>query len=534
MESRIFTTFANRKNTAMRIFLSIISIIMYVASWGQAANLHDAIDSLDGLINRRGDFMEKHRHCIDSIEREISHASNSIDLAFAYKTIADSFRRYNIDSAIYYYDRAMANIADVESTDYKRIAWAKSSIMPVNGLVLEACRLYEENTPSVADSAYISEYYANGVEMYLYITDYHTLPVYRYKYAGMAMELNDSLLNYLSPGSDQYRFHKAYRYSYDGEHPLAVAELDELLKSVKPTDNMYARAHAMLADYYSREGREEEAMYHLALAASGDIIAATQEFTALKRLGMKLYEEGDVRRAYTYMMLALESSLAAGSRLRTLENARSLPIIAKSFRDVDRMRMTWIFIAMSVLVCAFAVIVVMMVMMRRKQKRVEELQRRLKDNVQLKDAYIGQVLSMCSSYIERMEEFNRLAGRKIKAGQVQDLYHMIESGKILQEQATQFYEVFDKAFFGIYPDFVDRVNELLLPEKRIVLSSPGRLTPECRILAFMRLGIDDSAKLSKFLGLSLNTIYTYRNKLKSRAVDRENFESEIKKIGDIQ
>ena len=50
----------------------------------------------------------------------------------------------------------------------------------------------------------------------------------------------------------------------------------------------------------------------------------------------------------------------------------------------------------------------------------------------------------------------------------------------------------------------------------------------------MRLGIDDSTRLSKFLGLSLNTIYTYRNKLKSRAVDRGSFEAEVKKIGLIQ
>jgi hypothetical protein len=31
--------------------------------------------------------------------------------------------------------------------------------------------------------------------------------------------------------------------------------------------------------------------------------------------------------------------------------------------------------------------------------------------------------------------------------------------------------------------------------------------------------------------LSINTIYTYRNKAKSRALDRENFEENVKKIG---
>ncbi len=71
-------------------------------------------------------------------------------------------------------------------------------------------------------------------------------------------------------------------------------------------------------------------------------------------------------------------------------------------------------------------------------------------------------------------------------------------------------------------------------DRRIVLSDDGRLNTELRILAFMRLGIDDSAKVARFLGLSLNTIYTYRNKLKSRALRRDEFEADVMRIGQIE
>ncbi len=47
----------------------------------------------------------------------------------------------------------------------------------------------------------------------------------------------------------------------------------------------------------------------------------------------------------------------------------------------------------------------------------------------------------------------------------------------------------------------------------------------------MRLGIVDSAQIARLLGLSLNTVYTYRNKLRSRAIDREHFESKVMNIG---
>lgn len=47
----------------------------------------------------------------------------------------------------------------------------------------------------------------------------------------------------------------------------------------------------------------------------------------------------------------------------------------------------------------------------------------------------------------------------------------------------------------------------------------------------MRLGFDDSSRIAKFMGLSINTIYAYRNRLRSRAIDRDSFESDIMKIG---
>ena len=53
------------------------------------------------------------------------------------------------------------------------------------------------------------------------------------------------------------------------------------------------------------------------------------------------------------------------------------------------------------------------------------------------------------------------------------------------------------------------------------------------MLALMMTGITDSSRLARFLGLSLNTVYTYRTRLKGRALDRENFEEKLRKLYDI-
>ena len=77
------------------------------------------------------------------------------------------------------------------------------------------------------------------------------------------------------------------------------------------------------------------------------------------------------------------------------------------------------------------------------------------------------------------------------------------------------------------------MNRLLLPDKQIVTSAPNVLTTELRVLAFSRLGIDDSAQVARFLGVTLNTIYTYRNKLRNKAIARETFDADVMKIGAI-
>ena len=49
------------------------------------------------------------------------------------------------------------------------------------------------------------------------------------------------------------------------------------------------------------------------------------------------------------------------------------------------------------------------------------------------------------------------------------------------------------------------------------------LTTELRVLALSRLGIEDASIIARFLGISTNTIYTYRNKLRTRAINRTTF-----------
>lgn len=108
--------------------------------------------------------------------------------------------------------------------------------------------------------------------------------------------------------------------------------------------------------------------------------------------------------------------------------------------------------------------------------------------------------------------------------------HARESFRLLNSQTEIFQQLFDTAFLCTYPRFVDRLNSLLLPEKTFPHPTPGQLTPELRVAAFMRIGVDDCNRIARTLGLSLNTVYTYRNRTRQRAADRNRFMAELMKI----
>ena len=123
--------------------------------------------------------------------------------------------------------------------------------------------------------------------------------------------------------------------------------------------------------------------------------------------------------------------------------------------------------------------------------------------------------------------------RKITSGKTEDLAKITKSGKFIEEQSKEFYEIFDEAFLHIYPSFVESVNALLLPDKQIRLLEGEKLNTDLRILAFIRLGLEDSSRVAQMLNYSVNTIYAYRNRLRNRAINRDTFEDDLMKISSI-
>lgn len=522
-------------NKVIEIALLILILVAVKTSAGineLPQSLPEMLDELDCVIEKQEEFRAEKRQRIDSIKGKLSDRTS--DCA-TYRRLVEEYACFQIDSAISYCEKGrMVALKNHDMSQFNVFTAILSSMLPLKGVVKEAIDMYDSVDVAKIDKCDKYVYFESGNRLFFGVSVFYPDKDMRQNYMMKGIEATDSLLKYLPSKSLKYKLYNSQMCYVKGDATMMMAELDDLLRAASVSDNIFARAASILSANMDARGLKDESLYYLAMAAVADCVAATLEGTALQQVGMKLYEQGDMVRSYLYLTTSLNDAIASGANVRTMQTSQILPIISSSFRKQDQDKLMWLMWLVVALVIAMGIILYILICLRKEIRRKDEMRETLSEANAVKESYISHYLNLCSIYLDKQVEFQKLASRKISAGQVDDLYNQIKSGKMLDEQTKMFYEVFDDAFVHIYPTFVDDVNELMCDECKIVVGEGNKLNAELRILAFMRLGIDDSSRIAKFLGLSLNTIYTYRNKLKGKAKNRETFESEIMKIGKIQ
>ena len=162
---------------------------------------------------------------------------------------------------------------------------------------------------------------------------------------------------------------------------------------------------------------------------------------------------------------------------------------------------------------------------------IQLMNTQMKESNRIKDEYIGRFLELSSSLIKRGEERNRQLNRLARDRKLEELYAQLKSATFTTESVRLFYQNFDAAFLNIYPDFIAEVNKLMQPSEQFDMGDRSdKLTTELRVLALIRLNITDNQKIADILRSSLSTIYTYRSKLKARAIVRDRFEDDVQMI----
>ncbi len=522
----------------LQIFLALSALFPVTVS-GLAITdkqVQTVLDRLDAELLCRGKYTKAHQLRIDSLRGVYDKAKDNdvmrLEIAM---NIADDYTAFNTDSALIYYSKGY-DLACELGLDSVAMAFRlkRATFLPLAGFVKDAIDEYERIGADSVPENLKELYYNCGRQMYSYVSSFYMnyLDVHDY-WNRLAIASQLKLIDRLDDSSPKYKLNQGEYYYSNREYTKSEAILVDLLESLPEESNMYARAAHIIADIAKARGENNEYTYYLALSAIADVKSATLEVVSLQELGSSLFQKGDINRAYNYLSVALANAVECNAAMRMIQTSESLPIIGSAHAaELDEWRklMYAVMGGMAILVLG---LIITLLFLRREMKRMAILQNNLRQANSVKEVYISQFLNLCSIYMDKLNQFNKIVNRKISTGKVDDLYKITKSGKFVEEQSKEFYQVFDNAFLHIYPTFVDGVNDLLRQEDQIKLSDGELLNTDLRILAFMRLGIEESTRIAQILNYSVNTIYTYRNKLKNKAKNRETFESDVMKISSI-
>ncbi|MFZ4581336.1 MAG: DUF6377 domain-containing protein [Paludibacter sp.] len=479
----------------------------------------------------------------------------------------EEFKPYICDSAIHYQNKniEIATRLNDRIKEYEsklKLAYLLGSV----GLYNEAVDLLEsiniKNLPEFLLVDYYNTYLRVFGELAFYTQDRKKSQVY-----WKVFDANLLLLKkHLTPDKELFLQLKedSARNAHNFEDAIKINDIF-LSKSSSGTPE-HASVAFRRSLIYQWQGNTDKQKFFLALSAISDIQSAIKDQASIMTLAQILYEEGDIDRAYKYIRFSWNATMFYNAKLRSLQSSPLLSLIDKTYQaKIENQKsklQKYLLLTSSLLV----LLIIALLTIYRQIKRLsiakktlqnannnlnhlnEELNKlneelnqvnqavystnnALTESNKIKEVYIGRFIELCSIYINKIDDYRKKVHTKIKEGNINEAKLITQSQDIMDEEFEELYANFDNAFLQLFPDFIEKVNELLNDNDKFTLKKDELLNPELRIIALMRLGIVDGSKVSQFLRYSLTTVYNYRTKTKNRTfLQKEEFDFKISQI----
>ena len=529
---------------------------------GEPSDIHTLLRRLDGLLDRREEFLLRHEARLDSLKSLLCGDTLGFGARYAVTAeIAERYFAYQSDSTIAYLRR---NVALAERAGNADLTIRAKSVMAMcysmNGRFLEADRVLAGATDTLHMSrATQAAYYAAQHRQNRECRSQSEPGAERDRfraceeyYARRALE---------TTGDISKRFYFAYLVAVDeGDYDRAAAACDSALACAPPASHDYARAAFYRSETERFRGDEAARFEWLVRAAMADVQGAVRDYGALGGVAEELLRRGDAARAMRCIRVAINDTQAYNSPIRSWRDMAILPQIEQAYSERNA-RLRAMYVALILLAFLFALSAIGGVLfVLRQNRRLNAVQQTLREsngklaelaaslretnadlsrqNIRIADAnrikevYIGGFLKTISEYIYKLADTYRHVGRMLRDGRSDELRREYAGTDVRSDELKEFYHNFDTTFLGLFPSFIGEFNRLLADDARIGVRRPGSLTTELRIFALVRLGITDTATIAALLHCSVNTVYSYRSRMRLRSlVPERDFEQRVQSIG---
>lgn len=530
-------------------------------------NLAVAKNESDSLISVLNKELEKKQHYMDMKGKEIQKLKNLLempDLSLLQEydintRLYRQYQKYKLDSATYFVERNLDIAGLLNNSDLKTAAEIQLAVLySASGMYIESERILKNIDRKSLSRDLLASYFKAYSEFYGHYAQSNGKQTYFPNES-----YRDSLFAILPPNSVKYELTYIESILFQGQVDIAEKRLLQLMDIVEEENEDFAFITYLMGMVYGQKHNVDLQKKYYAMSAIADVRNAIKDNASLQSLALIFYEEGNIDQAYKYTKAAIEDAVFSNVRFRTIGISEFYSIINTSYQAKESKRkselQTYLLLISILSVFLIAAVIYVYKQMKRlsrirkelyhtnvkltnlnqdiidRNEQLNEVNAQLSESNHIKEEYIAHFFDLCSDYIDKLENYRKSLGKKAANNQLDELFRMLKSTTMVDNEVEELYKNFDTVFLNLYPTFVEDFNALLAEDEKIYPKQGELLNTELRIFALIRLGITDSVKIAGFLRYSLRTVYNYRTKVRNKAAgSRDDFEAMVKKIGAYQ
>ncbi|WP_083257046.1 DUF6377 domain-containing protein [Arcticibacter eurypsychrophilus] len=458
-----------------------------------------------------------------------------------YNAILEEYKFYQFDSS-YIYVQKLIEFSQKHGDEFK-VQEGKLKLLQIlipSGMFKEAHELVSELDREEISFELRATYYDLKARFYEALARYNNDKYYAKRYRAEAAAQFRKMFS-VSP---QNKFEKVIDYAAipaGSSHSRPPAEFYlHFITSNGLSDHKIAMVAMRLSYYYTGIDK----IMFLTLSAISDIRSSTKDTQAILKLGEELYKTGDLNMAYVCINKAISDAEFYGARGHKIDIQNILPLIAgKTIMESEQQRDKSIIYT---LVFAFIIVIILSILyivyiqlkkvkvseqlVNKKNDQLASINMKLMEHTRINEEYIGFFFKRSFSNISMLEKLKRKIEHSIKTKKINEALEIVTSLQINKER-EYLYDTLDQIFLKLLPNFVPAFNELLKPEDQIWPQKEQSLNTILRIFALIRLGIKDDETIAGILDYSVSTIYTYKIRIKAKAIVKgEEFDRRITSI----
>lgn len=527
----------------MQYRLVILLLLVCGAAIGQ--NNTSLFTQLDNVVAESARYDQRKTDTINAIKASLPQKKQH-ELFDTYRSLYDEYMIFNYDSAYTYAKKQLDVALQLDNDSLINVAKIKLSfILLSSGMFKEAFDSLNAMSPHHFTGNGKAEYYTLLARCYYDLADYDNDRYHTPGYNKEGNRMIDSAIVLFPQGSFQYDYYNGLRHIRSGNIEAAMTYFRKLMHdSASLSLHQLAVTASTLSDIYIQRGQTDTAIQLLVQAAIADIKSSTKETAAIFNLATLLFKQGDLKNASTCIEKAVNDAAFYGARQRKVQLTTILPLIeSEKINRVESEKRTVITYAVIVTVLLIALVVLTIIILRQVKKlniarqnitqahaRQQEINARLMEANKIKEEYIAYFFNGNSEFYNRLEKFKKNVEQKLADRKLEEIRFLVNNLNIKHEKDELLIN-FDRIFLNLFPNFITQYNALFKPGDQVELKEHESLNTDLRIFALIRLGIHDNEKIAQVLGYSVNTINTYKTKVKNKSfVANEEFEQKIMDI----